>query len=164
MWFKYGYVQTYCFIINLFVFNHFIIRKENGHRLPTFARTGIQSAYSNVTWNQIPQKFSSVHCFSDAVKVNICQFQLQSWQNNTCIHTKSSELNNVSRYEMSTHCSFICHFPTIIVHFFPGLHPKRGGLPSCRQSPLQNLNCKSDDNPNWFMWFTLQQKSASEIA
>jgi hypothetical protein len=66
-------------LINLFVFNHFIIRNENSHRLPTFARIGTQSACSNVTLNQIPRKLFSVHCFSDAVKVNICQFQFQLW-------------------------------------------------------------------------------------
>ena len=76
MLFKYGYAQIYC-LIDQFVFIHFIIKKENGHRLPTLARTGTQSAHSNVTLDQIPQKFFTFHCFSDAVKVNICQFQLQ---------------------------------------------------------------------------------------
>ena len=74
-WFKYGYVQTYS-SINLFVFIHFIIKKENAYRLPTFARIGTQSECSNVTLNQIPRKFFSVHCFSDTVKVNISWFQL----------------------------------------------------------------------------------------
>lgn len=64
-------------LTNLFVFIHFIISNKNAHRLPTFARTGTQSACSNVTLNQIPRKLFSVHCFSDAVKVNINQFQLQ---------------------------------------------------------------------------------------
>ena len=39
---------------------------------------------------------------------------------------------------MSTHCFFMCHFPTIILNFFP----KRGGLPSCKQSPPAKLKLK----------------------
>jgi hypothetical protein len=62
---------------NLFVFNNFNSTKEHSQGLPTFARIGTQSACSSVTLNQIPRKFFSIHCFSDAVKVNINQFQFQ---------------------------------------------------------------------------------------
>ena len=133
MWFKYGYVHTYC-SVNLFVFIHFmdtgcppLQELVPNLYVPMSLLTRYYGNSSHYTVLVLLQK--KIHTnfnFNNGIIKHVFTQNLQNW--------------SVPGYEKSFQCPFMCHFPTIIVHFFPGLHPqRRGGLPSCRQSPPSKL-------------------------
>jgi hypothetical protein len=53
--------------------------------LLTSARTGIQSACSSATLNQIPRKPFTVHSFNDAGKLNTHKFQFLFLEGQKCV-------------------------------------------------------------------------------
>jgi hypothetical protein len=81
----------------------------------TFARIGTQSACSSVTLNQMPRKLFTVHCFSDAEKIEYMPISVSILGGQKCVFIEilysSNNFyayeNNIYTLEEMQHTSYI---------------------------------------------------------